>query len=81
MDATTVTVSLPTDVLRDVERIAHERKVSLDTLMAETLAQLVQFETEYAAAKADHLALLAQGFDLGTNGMRLGSRDDLHERH
>jgi hypothetical protein len=80
MDATTITVSLPTDLLREAERIASERNVPLDKLMAETLTKLVEFESKYADAKANHLAILDQSFDLGTNGKRLGPRDDLHER-
>jgi hypothetical protein len=80
MDATTITVSLPTDVLRDVERIARERKVSLDTLAAEVFSQLVRSESEYAAAKADYLAILAQNIYAGNNGKPLGPRDELYER-
>lgn len=80
MDATTITVSLPTDVLGSLEQIAHERKVSVDTLVIETLANLIEDKSGYAVAKAEHLAILAQEFDLGTNGKQLGPRDDLHER-
>ncbi len=80
MDATTITLSLPTDIVRDVERIAHERNISIDRLMAELLSQLVQLDAEYTAAKEDHLSILAKNFNLGTNGKQSWSRDDLHER-
>ena len=80
MDATTITLSLPTDIVQDVERIAHERNISIDRLMSEILSQLVQYEAEYAAAKADHISILVQNFNLGTNGKQSWSRDDLHER-
>jgi hypothetical protein len=81
MDATSITVSLPTELLRDAEQIAQERKVSLDTLMAETLTRLIEAEKEYAAAKADYFAILEQELDSGSYGQQIGSRDDLHERN
>jgi cytosine/adenosine deaminase-related metal-dependent hydrolase len=80
VDATSITVSLPTELLRDVERIARERNLSLDTLMAETLTNLIEFEQEYAAAKADYLSILAQDIFAGNDGKPLGPRDDLYKR-
>ena len=80
MDATTITVSLPNDVLRSAERIASERNVSVDALVTEMLSQFVQSEDEYAAAREDHLSIMSQGFDLGTHGKPPWTRDDLHER-
>jgi predicted transcriptional regulator len=79
METTTVTVSLPTEIVRQVEKIAQDRHVSVETLMAETLQHLIQFEADYAAARVDSLAIMAKGFNLGTRGSPLGSRDDLHE--
>jgi hypothetical protein len=66
--------------VRDAERIARKRQVSLDTLVAERLAQFVRSEDEYAAAREDHLAILSQDINLGTHGKRTWSRDDLNER-
>jgi hypothetical protein len=80
MEATTITVSLPTNVLRDVERIAQERNISIDKLVTEMLAQLVRTDAEYEAAKADYFAILAQDIHAGNYGKGLGPRDDLHER-
>jgi hypothetical protein len=80
VDATTITVSLPTEIVRDVERIARKREISIDILMAEMLSQLIQFEEEYAAAKADHLSILARNIFAGNDGKSLGPRDDLYKR-
>lgn len=80
MEATTITISLPNDVLRNAERIARERNVSVDALVTEMLSQFVQSEDEYATAREDHLSIMSQGFDLGTNGKSSWTRDDLHER-
>ena len=80
MEATTITVSLPTEIVRDAERIAHARNVSLDTLLAETLANLVELEQKYADAKADYLSILAKDIFAGNSGTPLGPRDDLYKR-
>ena len=80
METTTVTVSLPTEIVQQVEKIAQNRQVSVEILMAETLQHLIQFEADYTAARADSLAMMTKGFDLGTRGLLSGSRDELHQR-
>jgi hypothetical protein len=82
MDSTTLTISLPTNLVRKVERIAHERDISLDALLVEMLARLVYGNSneQHAAAKADHLAMLAQGFDVGTGNKPSWSCNDLRKR-
>ena len=80
MEITTIEVSLPTEMLHNVERIASKRNISLDKLLEEMLSQLIQHDESYAAARSDHLSIMAEGYDLGTHGKPTWTRDDLHER-
>lgn len=75
-----VTLSLPKAILRKAKIIAIERDTSLSSLLADTLAELVEREDKYAMAKQRHLALLSRGIDLGTKGEIDWSRESLHER-
>lgn len=80
MDATTVTLSLPTELVHNLEQIAAERQVPLDTLVAEALAQLVQSDEDYEAAKADYFSIIAKNINAGNDGKPLGPRDELYKR-
>ena len=75
-----ITLSLPKNILRKAKIIAIEHDTSLSGLMVELLTRLVEDEDQYARAKQRHLAWLAQGTDLGTNGNISWSRESLHER-
>ncbi len=75
-----VTLSLPKNILRKAKIIAIEHDTSLSGLMVELLTNLVEQEERYANAKRQHLAWLAQGADLGTDGNISWSRKSLHER-
>jgi len=75
-----VTLSLPTQVLRQLKRIAERRQTSISRLATEALEELAAREDAYAQARDEHLAWLEHGADLGTNGQITWSRESLHER-
>jgi hypothetical protein len=75
-----ITLSLPTNDVRRAKVLAARRGTSVSRLLAEMLEDLIARDTGYAEAKEQALAMLAQGWDLGTGG-RIGvSRDESHER-
>ena len=80
METTNITLSLPKDLLRRVKLIAVRRGESVSGLLARMLEELVRREDEYARAREDHLALLEEGLDLGTEGRAGWKREELHER-
>ena len=75
-----VTLSLPRSILRKAKKIAIDQDRSLSGLMVDLLSEYVEREDEYASARRQHLALLDQATDLGTNGSASWTRGDLHER-
>lgn len=75
-----LTLKLDAALYKEVKVIAAKRDTSISALVSDKLAELVEEETGYAQAQARALALLEQGFDLGTQGEIPWSRDELHER-
>ena len=75
-----ITLSLPATTLKRVRHIAVERETSVSGLLAETLENLVKEADRYERSRQEHLALLEEGFDLGTGGEISWSRESLHER-
>jgi len=75
-----VTLSLPKDLLRQAKVVAIERNMSLSSLLATTLREIVGRHREYADARHVHETILVEGFDMGLNGEIDWSRDDIHER-
>ena len=73
-----ITLSIPKDLPRKVERIAAARQTSVPDLVCQILQSLVQQEDAYAHARRRHLQRLEQGTDLGTGGQVLTHRDELH---
>lgn len=80
METQNVTLSIPKDILRRAKMIAIERDTSLSGLLTQTLEEIVVQADEYSQARDRHLDLLAQGLDLGTQGIATWSREELHER-
>lgn len=80
METQNITLSLPKETLRRVKHIAVERRTSVSRLMTELLEELVQREDAYAQARERQLAMMAQGFNLGTGGKVTWKRDELHDR-
>ena len=80
METRNITLAMPKDILLKVKLLAVKRQTSVSGLLAQTLERLVQQEDAYAHARQRHLQWLEQGADLGTNGLILTERDELHER-
>ncbi len=81
MEATqNVTLAIPKDVLRKAKILAVQKNTSLSGLLTQTLTDLVAHQEAYEQARQRNLALLKNGFDLGTNGQIAWKREHLHER-
>lgn len=75
-----VTVSVPSGLVRKARIIAAERGTSVSAMLSDMLEELVESEHGYRQAEQRSLALLSEGFDLGTGGEITTSREELHER-
>lgn len=80
MEMQNVTLSIPEDILRRAKMIAIERDTSLSGLLTQTLEEIVLQAEKDSRIRDRHLDLLAQGLDLGTQGIVTWSREELHER-
>ena len=80
METRNITLAMPKDVLLKVKLLAVKRQTSVSGLLTQTIERLVQQEDAYTHARQRHLQWLEQGADLGTNGLILTERDELHER-
>lgn len=74
----TLTLTVATDLLREVEALAARRGVSVNRLIADQLEELVRCDREYEHARRRAVLRLEEGFDLGW--APAASREDLHER-
>jgi hypothetical protein len=75
-----VTLAIPKDVLRKAKILAVQKNTSLSGLLTQTLTDLVAHQEAYVQARQRNLAILKNGFDLGTHGQIAWKREDLHER-
>lgn len=75
-----VTLALPADTVRRLKVLAAERGTSISRMLTERLEEILAKDDEYERAKRRGLARLEQGWDLGTDGRRTWTRDELHER-
>lgn len=75
-----VTLSVPRDLLKEAKVVAAQRGTSLSALMVEGLKRAVRDEERFEQAGRRIKKRLRQGFDLGTRGRAMPSRDELHER-
>lgn len=75
-----VTLAVPKDVLRKAKILAVQKNTSLSGLLTQTLTDLVAHQEAYQQARQRNVALLGNGFDLGTYGKIPWKRDELHER-
>ena len=80
METRNITLAMPKDILLKVKLLAVKRQTSVSGLLTQTIERLVQQEDAYAHARQRHLQWLEQGANLGTNGLILTERDELHER-
>lgn len=75
-----LTLKLDADLVRKLEIVATKRGVSVSALVLDALVELVDGARDYQQTKNRAVALLRQGFDLGTKGAVTESRGELHER-
>ena len=76
-----VTLALPKRLLRRVKVAAAEGDTSISAILTRLLENFVQKrDTDYEKAKRHAIAAMKKGYDLGTQGKRTWTRDELHER-
>lgn len=80
MSQQNVTVSLPSDLLKEVRHLAVDRGVSLSRFVALLLEQEVEERRRYQAARDRQVSLLREGLPLGTQGCITWERAEIHER-
>lgn len=80
MEKQNVTLSLPKSLLKKAKTLAEIKDKSLSELLRETLEGIVKEETGYKKAKERQIALMKKGFNLGTKGHIMISREELHKR-
>lgn len=80
MEKQNVTLSLPKALLRKAKALAASKEKSLSELMRESLEERVKEATGYQKAKERQMRLLKKGFDFGTKGKIIVSREELHAR-
>ena len=80
MGTRNITLALPEKTLRDVKVLAAKRGTSVSAMLRERLEAFVREESDYERARREFMAVVDEGFDLGTNGVITWSRDELHER-
>ena len=80
MEMQNITLSLPKEILLKVKLRAVRQWTSVSRLVTAELEKLAAEEDAYSHARQRHLRLLREGFDLGTQGRILTTRDELHER-
>ena len=80
METQNVTLAIPKDVLQKAKQLAVARRTSLSAMLTEMISELVRDDELYEEARDRQLAMLKEGFDLGTYGQIDWKRDDLYER-
>jgi predicted transcriptional regulator len=75
-----VTLSIPKDILHKAKILAVNKNTSLSGLLTQALTDLVAHQEAYEQARQRNLALLKNGFNLGTQGHITLKREELHER-
>ncbi len=79
-DTQNVTLAIPKDILRKAKIMAVQKNTSLSGLLTQTLAELVAHQEAYEQARQRNLAMLKNGYNLGTAGKIGWKRENLHER-
>lgn len=80
MDRQNITLSIDKDILQKVKILAAKQGTSVSALMKNLLEDIVAREEGYQTASKNHMRLLQEEFDLGTNGSIDWLRDELHAR-
>jgi hypothetical protein len=80
-DKQNITLALPRSLLRRVKIAAAERDTSMSAIITRLLEDFVrQKDDDYEKAMRHALGVMKKGYDLGTQGRRTWTRDELHER-
>ena len=79
-DRRNVTVTLRADVLREARHLAVDRNLSLSKYLSMLLEEHIDARRVYRAARDRQARMLAEGFELGSNGQATWTREDLHDR-
>ncbi|MGA9532488.1 MAG: DUF6364 family protein [Anaerolineales bacterium] len=80
MEKQNITLALPKDVLKRVKIMAVEQGTSVSALMEHLLQERLARHEGYEQARQRQAASMADGFNLGTDGERSWTREELHER-
>lgn len=80
MERQNITLTLSKSFLKRAKSMAASKDKSLNQFLEETLEKSLRTETNFKSAKRRQLALLKQGFDLGTNGHTTTTRKTLYDR-
>lgn len=75
-----ITLALPKRILRRAKVVAAERETSISAIIARLLEDFLRGEGDYDRAMREEIARMRKGYDLGTEGKRTWTRDELHER-
>jgi predicted transcriptional regulator len=75
-----ITLALPEDLLRRLEILATRQDSSLSALLTAALSDLADREEGYSEAATAMLRDMERGYDSGTRGYIVWTRDDLHFR-
>ena len=80
-DKQNVTLALPKRLLKRVKIAAAERDTSVSAILTGLLEEFVQgTDNQYERAKRSAKAAMKKGYDLGTDGKRTWTREELHDR-
>ncbi len=75
-----ITVSLPSDLVREIRYLAMEQGVSLSKFVARLIEEHVEANSRYRAARGRQREILQAGLPLGTGGSVTWDRNQLHAR-
>jgi len=75
-----ITLSLPNVLIKKAKIVAAQREESLNQLIRESLEEKLSKQADYDKAKKRHMKILETGYDLGTKGNLMVTREELHER-
>ncbi len=75
-----VTLTLPVELIKRIERLADMRQTSISNLVSQALEELIAKVDVYNNACDKNMVRLDKGIDLGTGGKIAWDRSDLHER-
>jgi hypothetical protein len=80
METQNITLAISKDVLAKARQLAVERRTSLSALVTQMIVDIVDQDDSYRMACERQLAVLQNGFDLGSQGAATWQRAELHER-